>query len=223
MTDYVSLYDPPLSNDLEAHRLNTLYGDDAEMFAHVGHFIAWYASVEFMLTFLLHSFSGQIDARAFDVLTRGMDVRVKIERLGKTASLAGWKLDPGLLERIGHFQDVHIPLRNRIVHSYLYWPDGGPLQMCGTINPPIFQDTRWDVPEPYVIPGIDLFERGAWLGHFSQDLIAIHEALTSPLAASGTLGNTAYISSLPPAESSSGPQRIRRAGLRKRTRPPVEE
>lgn len=197
MTNPAPLYDPPVDPNLGEMRKDILSGEDQEMFVHVGHFVSWFGAVDMILGLILHHFSGDIPPPEFDVLTRGLDAKTKLHRLEQSMALSGWTMAPALKRRLEHFKKVHIGIRNKLVHSYLYWPEGGDLQICGVGNPPIFADVTFDAAPPQQIPGAVLFERGAWLSLLCQDLTDIFNAFERPKPHGGVLGADSYRSGLP--------------------------
>jgi hypothetical protein len=58
-------------------------GPDRDMFLHVGYFLCWFAHVELNLTFLLARAINHRQLDDFELLVKGMDARVKCERLRK--------------------------------------------------------------------------------------------------------------------------------------------
>jgi hypothetical protein len=197
MGKIVPLYEPPVADDIAQLRTETLHGVDQEMFVHVGHFVSWFGAVDMLLSMTLHYYSGSIRPPEFDVLTRGLDAKTKLHRLGQAMELAEWTMEPGLKKRLDHFQKIHIPLRNKLVHSYLYWPADGSLQVCGVGNPPIFADVRFEAADPFQITGLTLFERGAWLSQLCHDMTVAFNGLTRPMPKGGVLGTGNYLSGLP--------------------------
>lgn len=132
------------------------------------------------MTMLLHAFSGGGHPPLFHALTRGMDGKIKVERLKALMKIHGWKLEPGLEKRFEHFL-VIIGIRNGLAHSHFYWPAGGDLQLTSLGEPPIFDDVKFAAPAPKTYSGLELFERGVWLGAFAHDLIAVREAVPNPI------------------------------------------
>ncbi len=199
MKPYVPIYGPPISSaiPLEEQRRIAFNSDDQEMFFHVGHFTVWYGTAEFVLTLLIHAFTGNIHPRQFHALTKGMDGRIKIERLKTLVKIAGWKLSPSLEKRIEHFLTVMVNIRNTLMHSHFYWPENGDLQLTSIGAPPII-DSEQLGDDPVVISGLALFERGTWLSLFAADLIEIQKALPKPpLPEQGILGTGPLHSPLP--------------------------
>lgn len=224
MVHYAPQYDPPLVPDVPAERDASFRSVDQPLFLHVGHFISWYAAAEFGVTILLHSFTGNTHPAPFHILTRGMDAKVKIERLKEAVEAHGWTVDAGLTRRLEHFQKTVAGLRNTIVHSHLYWPAGGDLQMTSIGAPPMYTKEPIIGSPPKTIPGLELFERGLWLRAMAYDLFDIEKQLPQPLPRGGTLGKANYQSSLPTGDRPSPETLARRASAGKRAQkhPPKE-
>jgi hypothetical protein len=210
MDYYAPCYDPPLTEKtLAEHRDETFNSPDQEQFLHIGHFISWYATAEFALTMILHQFSGRIHPSNFHLLTLGMDAKLKAERLKHALKLATWIMDGGLLKRMEHFGQTHVKIRNYLVHSHPYWPEGGDLQLTSIGYPPTYKSQEWNAPPPFSISGLELYERGIWLNLFSQDLMAALAAIPFPIKPGGVLGTGRYLSSLPTGDRPS-PETLKR-------------
>ncbi len=201
MTEYLPIYEPLVSGDatLADHRTIAFNGPDQEMFLHLGQFTAWYASAEFMLTMLVHRFSGKIHPLHFHALTKGMDGRVKAERLKKLIEVSGWTISPELLARLIHFEKVIVPIRNILMHNHPYWPAGADLQLSSLGAPPIFNGEPFYAPSspPQMFKGLELFERSLWLALFAQDMGDVINQLPWPVGAQGILGTGPLRSPLP--------------------------
>jgi len=165
---------------------------------------------------ILHQFSGQIHPSNFHLLTRGMDAKLKAERLRHALKLATWITDDGLLKRLDHFGQKHVKIRNSLVHSHPYWPEGGDLQLTSIGYPPTYKSQAWNAPAPFSISGLELYERGVWLNLFSQDLMAALAAIPFPIKPGGVLGTGHYLSSLPTGDRPSPETLKRRASADKR-------
>jgi hypothetical protein len=84
---------------------------------HVGYFITWFARVEQSITLLIAVESKFKDLRTFEILTRGMDMRVKLERLKMICTVNERPYGPNLSSRLRHLNDKIRPLRNDLTHS----------------------------------------------------------------------------------------------------------
>lgn len=85
-----------------------------------GAFLARFASVEMMLTALLAVLLQLGDLTAFQIITRGMDARVKIDRLKQLAKHRNGKIGATLKERLDYFENSMIPVRNELAHGALW-------------------------------------------------------------------------------------------------------
>lgn len=176
MKQYVPVYEPShFEGDPEAHRQKLITpNDDTLLFTHVGHYVTWYAIAEFFITMLLWGFTGKMAADDFHALTLGMDAKVKAQRLRSICKREDIPWGENLKKRVDHFERVHVPLRNKIVHNYLYWPEGDTLQICSIGALPAFEGfPRDDSAPPEMVRGLLLMERGLWLTHFAHDLSAL--------------------------------------------------
>jgi len=200
LMSYFPRYQPPVSEDrdLADTRSKAFESEDKEMFLHVGHFTVWYGSAEFTLTLLIHAFSGNIHPRQFHALTKGMDGKVKVERLKKLVQVAGWEISKPLTKRIDHFLNVLVPTRNLLMHSHMYWPEGGNLQLTSIGAPPVLDGEMLGDP-PTVISGLELFEKGTWLSLFAHDLTLALREVQARKPNQQTLGAGTLHSPLPTA------------------------
>lgn len=198
MKPYHSIYGPDLTEGvpLEEQRSINFSGIESELFLHIGHFTAWYASAEMMLTVLLHTFSGSMHPGQFHILTKGMDGKIKVERLKKLVSICGWEISDALKKRIDHFQNTIIPLRNSLMHSHLYWGADHNLQVTSIAAPPMIAGGVAGE-APTIFHSLELFERGQWLCLFARDLGNAFNNVHDPLSQTGTLGTGPLHSPLP--------------------------
>ena len=105
-----------LHNDLNEHNLH----------AAIGYFIAAYSKIELIITVHLAILTKNSDFEAFHILTKGMDLRVKIERfreLCKPLSLIDTK--SALDIRLDLVTSKICNLRNKLSHSAIDVPDVG--------------------------------------------------------------------------------------------------
>lgn len=226
MTRYLSYYDPPQTGDryIDEYRTEMFDGVDRQMFLHVGHFVSWYASLEFIITFLLHEFSGRPHPVKFDNLIKGMDAKTKVERLRSAIRLSGWETAKPLNDRLDHFCKKLAPLRNKIVHRHLYWPEGDQLQISTLAQPPLFEDVKFEgAAKPDVVEGLLLFEHGIWMAMFSHDLGNLYHNTPRPLPPKGIIGGGNYRSSLPKASRSNPQKPARRAKLDRPAQKPAQK
>ena len=214
MSKHDLIYDPPLSTNLQALKDHLLTSVDYAGFVHIGHFVSWYAACEFMIGTILMHITGGGDPKQFDVLTRGMDARVKVERLRQAADIAGIEIPLAFDDRLDHFTKAFVGLRNKLVHSYLHWTDERNLEVCSIGAPP--QLSGLDIPAfaPEIISEMELFERSIWLKAFAIDL----GELTMALPQKRTLQKDAFHAHLPKGHQPRQKKRDRQAKRGKRPR-----
>lgn len=162
------------ASELRKGREHIFNGEDRDLYFHLGHFNAWYAGAEIRLTLLLAAAVKATDLRAFDILTKGMDARVKLNRL-REASLSFKPIGPNLTARFDVFERHLIPLRNRIAHTYA---------VLERDNEHISFTSLGKIPKRGATPAkedlistLELFEAGVWLRLFHNDLKAAAKAL----------------------------------------------
>jgi hypothetical protein len=89
-----------------------------DMYFRVGHFIGEYSTVELAITALLAIISNFKDLEAFHTLTKGMDAKVKVERLRELAKTKKLLVEKGPFDaRLMHFADKTANLRNKVAHA----------------------------------------------------------------------------------------------------------
>jgi hypothetical protein len=143
---------------------------------HLGLYQLWFGIVELHITYLLLQALGYQDFEKFDLLVRGMDARVKVERLRRAAK-AYKPMGPTLKKLLVHFETQHIPLRNRIAHS---WPmlDDSDLIHFGTMGAMPSDQFKSNIsvrPSALKPPSIhidDFLHEALWLNTFASDLVA---------------------------------------------------
>jgi hypothetical protein len=97
---------------------------EINLHAGIGYFIAAYSKVELAVTTLLAVLTKNEDYEAFHVLTRGMDLRVKIERLRELCRPYTLIEDKSALDiRLILLGSKICGLRNKLSHSYIDIPD----------------------------------------------------------------------------------------------------
>lgn len=129
--------------------------------------MTWYAGVEMWLTFTLAKATHSTNLTSFDMLTKGMDARVKLSRL-REASKTFKPIGPKLSARFDFFEKSLIPLRNRLMHSHLSLErDGNNIAITKLSSIP----PRGQLPKPAdLMPSLELFEYGAWLFMLNNDV-----------------------------------------------------
>jgi hypothetical protein len=178
MTDYTSLYEPAAVHDPSVALEKAFDGQDGIMFAHIGHFTWNFGIVEMGLTLLLWIFTGRQDVRTFELLVKGMDAKVKVERLRKAIKLHGSAIGPNLKARLAHFESAQINLRNQLAHSDVSLHDGA--FHFGTIAA-LAHMLGSEHGAAKTISTAQLFERAAWLNLFCQDLMELIGRMPNPL------------------------------------------
>jgi hypothetical protein len=157
---------------LQPLRSHFLSGREGELALHIGHFVTWFGVAEMWLTSALATILGQHDLEAMDLLIRGMDARVKCERL-RQAARAGSGLGPYLKGEISVFEREIIPARNRIAHAWpylnektriLYFVTLGKMPDIHGTEPPLNLERNEGIHID------DLFTQGMWLNSFAGDL-----------------------------------------------------
>ena len=163
---------PP--KELELYRETRLKSGDAELTMHLGHYFMWYGIVEVNITTLLANVLGYHEYDRMEFLTRGMDARVKCERL-RQAAKAYSKLGPNLSVRLSYFERYCTPLRNKLAHCWPYFDKEKRIIEFSTIGraAKFLRDsplTPLKI-EPEKIHIDDLLSEAAWLNSFAVDLI----------------------------------------------------
>jgi hypothetical protein len=103
-------------------------GRDKELFLDIGYFVACFSTVELVITLILAGLTNSEDVASFEALVRGMDLRVKIERL-KQLSQMRVGMGPQLRARLKILEEVVCKLRNGLIHGSLaIAEDDGPLR-----------------------------------------------------------------------------------------------
>ena len=148
----------PLVERLRAHMFA---GNDRHLFCHVGFFMTWFAAAEMSITYLLAIATRSIDVPSFYTLVRGMDARVKCERL-RTASKSYKPLGPNLAERLKFFENTLIGTRNKMVHSFITVPEPFDKMYFGTVS-----KVGEEAPHAATLA---VFRQGLWLNLFASEL-----------------------------------------------------
>ena len=146
--------------------------------SHLGFFLMWFGIAELTLTEMLAYVLGQQDMGRFELLVRGMDARVKCERLRKACKKYR-PMGPGLSKAVAYLEQESIPLRNKLAHC---WPvvqggPGDPLIHLSTVGKlpsghPLLRNTE----TAETLHMDDLFRAGLWLNEFSNVIIAVISA-----------------------------------------------
>jgi hypothetical protein len=167
--------------ELNKVRKDIFESEDRNLFLHLGYFVAWYGSTEIWLTYLLSIAVNTNDLDSFNLLTRGMDAKVKCERLRAACRFNGYTIGPNLDDRLAYFHERIIRTRNRILHTF-------PVVLDDDLNT-IHFTTIGKIPgqvRGYVDGGVptmlldQLFEQGYWLNHFAEDISSITKKRIDP-------------------------------------------
>lgn len=148
--------------------------DDRHVYLHVGHFMLWFAAAEVGVTLLLALATRSIDIKGFRQLVRGMDARVKCERL-RSAAKDYKPIGPNLATRLEFFEKTMVKTRNLLTHSAVLLPE--PRQMIYFASFGAFG--THDAPPDYdgdaapSMEAIELFKQGLWLNSFHTDLESV--------------------------------------------------
>lgn len=169
----------PDDDSLAKGRNELLSREERDMFFDVGFFVAEYAAVELGITYILARATGFDDLRPFELLSRGMDAKVKLRSLRQAAKLMNG-IGPNLGERLSLFEDGAIPLRNKLMHNSLtYNEDDGPrtYYLASVANPP-WRELKMPkrahpTHPPDRIRSVDLYAWGLWLSNFALDLVPV--------------------------------------------------
>ena len=98
--------------------------NEINLHAAIGYFIAAYSKVELAVTTLLAVLTKNEDYEAFHTLTRGMDLRVKIERLRELCKPHSLIDEQSAVDmRLKLVLTKICGLRNKLSHSYIDIPD----------------------------------------------------------------------------------------------------
>lgn len=166
---------PTPEEALKLGRANTYAGVDGDLYSDIGFFATWYGLAELQITRLLAQYTGSHDLEAFDILCRGMDARVKIERL-RLAIKRRAKIGTELHLRLAFFSDNIIGLRNSLMHSaFSTSEDDGPKRyfLSGLAAMP-WEELGMGKPmtklKPKVVGSLDLYEYGLWMSYLAKDL-----------------------------------------------------
>lgn len=151
-----------------------------ELYLDIGFFNAQFASVEFVLTYLLLLASNARDPRSIERLMNSMDASAKAGRFRLACAVHG-AIGPNLDARLRVFEDQSIALHRKIVHSTILpgddWPDS--YEFVSTIN----QLNGVTIVEGRSVPSETvrsdrIWKHGMWLSGFVSDLSSVALAWT---------------------------------------------
>ncbi len=172
MKFYTSEEDKKSLNESYLHLFER--GIDRKLYFHIGYFTVWYAAVEIRLTLLLaRATKSMTNLDSFELLTKGMDARIKILRLREAL---GDLIGPNLDTRLNIFDRHMRPLRNSAVHSYpVCDPTHSAIGFASLNQLPSFTKSKPPTAKPALeMPVLDFFEHGVWLNLFNNDLKTVN-------------------------------------------------
>jgi hypothetical protein len=149
---------------------NQLSLEEADLCLHLGFFIQWYSAVEVWITFLLARVLDQRDPENFELLTAGMDAKIKCERLRTGCRINDFTLGVNLDDRLTYFQERIVPVRNKISHNWATVPEGSKLIHFTTFSRVPGQKRQFRAGGPTTVALQIIFDHGLWLDHFSEDI-----------------------------------------------------
>ena len=80
--------------DFEKLRSEIFGGPDRDLYLHIGYFMSWFSAVELKITFFLALVLDDRQLEDFELLVKGMDARVKCERLRKACKRRAISIGP---------------------------------------------------------------------------------------------------------------------------------
>jgi len=153
---------------LEWAKKEYLEGPSSELYLNIGFYLGWFAAAETSVTAALANVLGYRNWDRFELVVRGMDPRVKCERLRHACDIhkkMGTNLD-GCLE---HFERKCIPLRNIVAHSWpLFIPEERRAKFLGFGR---MATPDADMPANRIAHMDDIFSQAMWLNLFAGTLI----------------------------------------------------
>jgi hypothetical protein len=140
-------------------------------YTHLGHFMAWFSIAEMNLTVTLGVVVQAANMESFELLVRGMDARIKCERL-RAAVTAVSTLGPNIASRIDHFEKKICKLRNLMAHRWPAFDEASQtVYFCslgGIFNPKDGLPPRNKRPPFYSLDQI--FDQAMWCNSFTSHL-----------------------------------------------------
>ena len=156
---------------LTALRTRFLTGDDARLSLHLGNYLQWFGIAEVNVTTMLAFILNLTQWEQLEYVVRGMDARVKCERL-RQAAKAYRPLGDNVKASLSVFEQKCIPLRNRAAHSWPFLDAKTDIISFATFGrmPDRAEDGRWEFdPSTRQIHIDDLFSQAMWLNSFAND------------------------------------------------------
>ena len=141
--------------------------------------MTWFSAVELQITLLLAiatNAQSEKDIAAFEILTRGMDARVKCHRLREASGLHK-TIGPKLDARICHFVEKLVKRRNQIAHSLIVMANGDKEMHFTNLARMPFRALGHDQigKLPIMVSTEQFFFEAFWLRAFSLDLSRVSE------------------------------------------------
>jgi hypothetical protein len=204
---------------LESTRADAFAKEDRHLYLHVGFFISWFSAVELRISMLLALATQTPRMEGFELLTRGMDARVKVDRL-RRACEGSITIGPHLAARLTLFENQSIPLRNKMSHSFLSIDPGYESVHLASISrlPYAAYGRQQEGKPPENLPLIQIFEHGLWLAFLNHDLGNVQSTFIKSGLHAKILEIDHPRSPLLPGASSSPPQPKQRASEGRRER-----
>jgi hypothetical protein len=167
----------PAARRTEAY---TADGAERDMYLDIGHFVTAFGFVDLCLSSILAVATRSLNLDMFDILARGMDARVKLERIRKVAKKQKG-IGPDLEARLRIFETTMIGTRNDIAHSAFYSSnDADELRYFRVrlADMPLHKFEADSKPSKLVptIKSLELFQYGEWLWQFGTDLRSVLHA-----------------------------------------------
>lgn len=147
---------------------------DGRLPLHLGFYLQWFAIAEVHITTILACVLKLTQLEQLEYVIRGMDARVKCERLRQAAKVYR-PLGDNLKISLGVFEQDCIPLRNRVAHSWAILDDKTDIIHFGSFGrmPKPNKDGPLDPHSgAHQIHIDDLFSQAMWINLFVGDLIA---------------------------------------------------
>lgn len=159
-------------------------GLDDELYSMVGYFIIQFSGAEIALTAILAIVSGVTDLEVFHSLAGGMDSKAKVLKLREIAKRKNQIVKSGALDnRLTHFYDKSVELRNRLAHNWLVQAKGLPKTLLfsniGKLPFRVFKMERRHGREPDRITLEALRVHADWLSDFMGDLSSMMKTAKS--------------------------------------------
>lgn len=145
-----------------------------DLYLDIGFFNVQFGACELNLTALLQTATQSGDPKAFDILTSGMDARVKVSRLRQAVKLHG-EIGANLHARLKVFEDQCIKLRNKLAHGLLL-PTEDPAfyELVSVLKQPSAVTNRMPgVEKPERVHADRIWKYGVWMNQFCMDLAQV--------------------------------------------------